>query len=320
MTRYPFYTLILCLCLLLLISPAMAQRGPGLPDYPAEQVAEGVYVIHGPLGVPSVENQGFINNPAFVIGADGVVVIDPGSSVQTGEMVLRQIGQVTGLPVVAVFNTHIHGDHWLANQAIRAAYPDVPIYGHEEMLRMVSRGDGRDFLATLMRMTDGAVEGTVEVPPGKLAGQGDELLFAGLTFRILYQPKAHSSSDIMIELPQRKVIFLGDNAMSKRLGQMDSGTFTGNIAALDLALSTAAAVFVPGHGHTGGREVAEIYRDYLTRLKAAIAKHFDEGLSDFEMKPLVMESMAPFSDWVDFERNIGRHINLAYLEVEAERF
>ena len=61
-----------------------------------------------------------ITNPAFVIGADGVVVIDPGSSVQTGEMVLRQIGQVTGLPVVAVFNTHIHGDHWLANQAIRS--------------------------------------------------------------------------------------------------------------------------------------------------------------------------------------------------------
>ena len=318
MTRYPLYALILCL--LLLISPAMAQRGPALPDYPAEQVAEGVYVIHGPLGVPSVENQGFINNPAFVIGAGGVVVIDPGSSLQIGEMVLRQIGQVTELPVVAVFNTHIHGDHWLANQAIRAAYPDVPIYGHEEMLRMVSRGDGRDFLATLMRMTDGAVEGTVEVPPGKLAGQGDELLFAGLTFRILYQPKAHSSSDIMIELPQRKVIFLGDNAMSKRLGQMDGGTFTGNIAALDLALSTAATVFVPGHGHSGGREVAEVYRHYLTSLKAAIAEHFDEGLSDFEMKPLVMESMAPFSDWVDFERNIGRHINLAYLEVEAERF
>ncbi|MBT2970045.1 MAG: hypothetical protein B6D72_10890 [gamma proteobacterium symbiont of Ctena orbiculata] len=72
-----------CLPRLLFISllftlPAMAaERGPAVSDYPAERIAEDVYVIHGPLGVPSVENQGFINNPGFVIGRDGVIVIDP---------------------------------------------------------------------------------------------------------------------------------------------------------------------------------------------------------------------------------------------------
>lgn len=320
MNRKLTYSIFLSLLQLALLTPALAQRGPDLPDYPAEQVAEGVYVIHGPLGVPSVENRGFINNPAFVVGEGGVVVIDPGSSVQTGEMVLRQIRRITDLPVVAVFNTHIHGDHWLANQAFREAYPEVPVFGHAEMRKLVEKGAGRAFLATLMRMTDGAVEGTVEVPPGDLAAHGDELRFAGLSFRILYEPKAHSSSDIMIELPQRKVLFLGDNAMNHRFGQMDGGTFAGNIAAIDMALSTQAEVCVPGHGHTGGREVAEIYREYLTRLKSEVAKHFDEGMSDFEMKPLIIESMGAFREWVDFERNIGRHINLAYLEVEAERF
>lgn len=320
MTGNRFVTKALGVLLMAVLLPAMAQRGPDLPDYPAEQVADGVYVIHGPLGVPSVENQGFINNPAFVVGTDGVVVIDPGASVQTGEMVLRQIGQVTELPVVAVFNTHIHGDHWLANQAIRAAYPEVPIFGHEEMRKLVEKGEGRAFLATLMRMTDGAVEGTLEVPPGSLVADGDLLQLAGTTFRILFEPKAHSSSDIMIELPQRKVLFLGDNAMNHRFGQMDGGTVSGNISAIDMALSTQAEVFVPGHGRTGGREVAETYRDYLTRLKSGVARYFDEGMSDFEMKPLIIESMGPFRQWVDFDRNIGRHVSLVYLEVEAEQF
>ncbi|MCU7796956.1 MAG: MBL fold metallo-hydrolase [Candidatus Thiodiazotropha sp. (ex Myrtea spinifera)] len=319
MRNLPSY-LILGLLLLAMLTPVMAERGPEVPDYPVKEVAKGVYVIHGPLGVPSVENQGFINNPAFVIGDSGIILIDPGSSVQVGEMVLRQVRSISNLPVVAVFNTHIHGDHWFANQAVREAYPDTPIFGHEEMRKMVEKGDGQAFLATLMRMTEGAVKGTIEVPPGNMAAHGDELSLAGIAIRILYEPKAHSHSDIMIELPEHKVVFLGDNVMNNRFGRMDSGTFGGNIAAIDMALTTQAEIFVPGHGDTGGREVPQTYRRYLSTMKAEVAKYFDEGLSDFEMKPKIIETLGPFHDWVDFERNIGRHINLAYLEVESELF
>ncbi|MEW8078440.1 MAG: hypothetical protein AB2822_10155 [Candidatus Thiodiazotropha endolucinida] len=67
-------------------------------DYPVEQIAQHTYVIHGPLGYPSVENQGFINNPGFVVTQNGVVLIDPGSSVQAGRMVLRQIKSITDKP------------------------------------------------------------------------------------------------------------------------------------------------------------------------------------------------------------------------------
>ncbi|MFC1334619.1 MAG: MBL fold metallo-hydrolase [gamma proteobacterium symbiont of Clathrolucina costata] len=306
---------------ILLSSYAIAgERGPAVPDYPADRIADGVYVIHGPLGVPSVENQGFMNNPGFVIGDKGVVVIDPGSSVQTGEMVLRQIRKLSDLPVVTVFNTHIHGDHWFANQAIREAFPDVAIYGHEEMRRLVEKGDGKAFLATLMRMTEGAVAGTVEVPPDRSTAHGDEMTIGGVTLRIHYEAKAHSHSDIMIELPRHKVLFLGDNVLSKRMGRMDHATFTGSIAAIERALGTRAEVFVPGHGKTGGREVPETYLTYLRTLKSEVAKHYEEGLSDFEMNPLIIEGLRDFHDWVDFQRNVGRHISLAYLEVEAELF
>ncbi|MCG7896932.1 MAG: MBL fold metallo-hydrolase [Candidatus Thiodiazotropha lotti] len=297
-----------------------AERGAAVPDYTADEITKGVYVIHGPLGVPSVENQGFINNPAFIVGEQGILVVDPGSSVQIGEMVLRQIAKVSDLPVVAVFNTHIHGDHWFANQAFREAYPEVLIFGHETMRKLVEKGEGRSFMQTLMRMTDGAVKGTVEVPPNRSAAHGEEIKLAGVNIRIHYQPKAHSHSDIMLELPQQKVIFLGDNVMSKRLGQMDSATFRGNIEAIDMALATSAERFVPGHGQTGGREVPLRYREYLSRLKSEVAKYYEEGMSDFEMSEAVSQSLIGFHDWVDFDRNVGRHISLAYLEVEAELF
>ena len=119
-------------------------NGNRLPggDYRFEAVTKGVYVMHGPLQEPSKQNQGFMNNPAFVITDAGVVVVDPGSSVQTGEMVLRQVAKVTDKPLLAVLNTHVHGDHWLGNQAMREFAPEVPIYAHPKMLEAVEAGAG----------------------------------------------------------------------------------------------------------------------------------------------------------------------------------
>ncbi len=296
------------------------ERGPAVPDYPADQVTDGVYVIHGPLGEPSAKNQGFMNNPAFIVTQTGVVVVDPGSSVQIGEMVLRQIRKVSDLPVVAVLNTHIHGDHWLANQALVEAFPKVPIYGHPRMFDKIEQGEGQEWIDLLLRLTANATAGTDIVGPNLQVDHADEVTLAGLKIRFLYLPKAHSDTDLMIEIPSKKLIFLGDNAMMNRFGQMRHGTFKGNIAALDLALQKSAEIYVPGHGPTGGPQVPETFRTYLSLLRSEVAKQLDEGLSDFEMKPLVVEALADYRGWVDFDRLVGKHINQAYLEVEEEMF
>lgn len=116
------------------------------------------------------------------------------------------------------------------------------------------------------------------------------------------------------------LIFLGDNAMMKRFGQMRHGTFKGNITALDLAIERNAGIYVPGHGPSGGSEVPETFRRYLSTLREQVAAQLDEGLSDFEMKPIVVEALKEFQDWVDFDQLVGKHISQAYLEVEAETF
>ncbi len=37
-------------------------------QYQFESIAKNVFVIHGPVGTPSVNNKGFMNNPAMIIG------------------------------------------------------------------------------------------------------------------------------------------------------------------------------------------------------------------------------------------------------------
>lgn len=303
----------------LLLAACGQGQAPAIPDRPAEKITERVYVIHGPNELPNKENRGFMNNPGFVLTGKGVVVIDPGSSVQVGEMVLRQIAAVTSDPVIAVFNTHIHGDHWLGNQAIKAAYPKAVIYAHPNM-KARAPVDGDSWVKLLDDMTGGAVAGTRPLPPDMHVEDGETLALGGLHFRIHHTGKAHTDGDIMVEVVEEQVLFLGDNAIVGRIGRMDDGNFKGNIAALEAALKTGARHFVPGHGPSNGREVVEGYRNYLATLYAAVQKYYAQGLSDFEMKPKVAEALQAYRGWRDFEDQLGRHVSLAYLQIEAEAF
>ena len=87
-----------------------------------------VWMIYSPDGFPTPENQGMMANITFVETAKGIVVIDTGASVQIGEMAIRMMKTFTKKPVIALFNSHYHGDHFLGNQAFVEAYGPMPIY------------------------------------------------------------------------------------------------------------------------------------------------------------------------------------------------
>lgn len=297
-----------------------ADKGPALPDYPADRVAANTWVIHGPIGYPSPENQGFMNNPAFVVTAEGVVVIDPGSSLQSGEMVMRQIRTVTDKPVIALLNTHVHGDHWLGNHAFRNADPEVPIYGHPKMLERVAQGAGLQWVDLMLRASEGATAGTDVRGPNIAIGHGESLTFGGVEFKFHHPGPSHTDNDLMIEIPSEKVLFLADNVCNERIVRMDDGTFRGSVAVADYALTIPVEVYVPGHGQTNGAGFVRDYRDYMKELYGHVKTLYDEGMSDYEMKPIIKEKLARFDDWTGFEDELGKHISLAVLEAEQAMF
>ncbi len=314
--RYGLLALVLIAGTAYALQKAAPLRGDWMPD----EIASGVYVIHGPKELPSPDNQGFMNNPGFIVGEKGVVVVDPGGSVQIGEMVLARIEMITDKPVVAVFNSHIHGDHWLGNQAVRAKYPDVPIYGHERVGPKVIAGVGTEWVELMLRMTEKATLGTEVVAPDHPVTDGDELVIDGFTYAVMNNDKAHTDTDIMLHVKELGVMFLGDNAGHERILRLEGGSFAGNIEALNNAIATGARVFVPGHGPSGGPEIAERYRDYLQILYSTAQKGVDDGLADFELRPLLLPQLEPWRDWSGFDVELGGHINAAFLEAEEAAF
>jgi len=291
-------------------------------ELPAEHLTEHIYVIHGPQALPSPKTRAFMNNPGFIVASKGVVVIDPGSSLAVGQGVLDKIAEITGRPVVAVLNTHVHGDHWLGNQAVHARFPKAVIYAHERMIQRVRAGEGEEWIARFQSMTDGGLDGTVVVPPTVGLKGGEELGFGDTRLRILHTGKAHTDHDLMIEVIQDKSMFTGDVVTNHRVPSSDvpqDADFKGQIKAIETILATDDKLFIPGHGRSGGREVPEASLRFLRILYASVHKYYDQGLADYEMKDKVAADLAEFKDWYNFDQ-LGRVISFVYLQVERDAF
>ena len=286
-------------------------------NYPVDKVAPDTYVIHGPLGEPSVANQGFMNNPAWIIAGDQVIVIDPGSSVQAGRRVVQLIKKTTRLPVTTVFTTHIHGDHWLGNQAILEAWPKATLIAHPDMIARAKAEDGQNWVAMMSRLTRGFTDGTQAVIPTQATSDGMTSKIGTRTFKIHSSNDAHSKTDIMIEV-DNGVLFTGDNVLNKRVARMDDGTYAGTIKAIDRAIALPTKIIVPGHGKTAGPEILAAQKAYLKTLFDAVKVEYDKGKSDFEMKPAVAKKLAAFKHWQNFDVSLGKLISLAVLEIEQQ--
>ena len=299
-------------------SSVLAGPNDAVRPYPAQKVNADTYVIHGPQGVPSVANQSFMNNPAWIVMKDGVVVIDPGSSVQAGRMVVAQLRKTTKKPVTHVFNTHVHGDHWLGNQVILEAWPNATIIAHPDMIKQAKNGADAFWLKLMSDMTGGYTEGTRAVIPTVEAADGQAFKIGGKTFRIHSSTDAHSKTDLMIELVEDRTLFTGDNVLNHQVMNLRDGTFKGVMKATDQALALNAKLYVPGHGKTGDRKFVEDHKAYFETLMSEVRRMYDEGKSDYEMKPVIAEKLKAYRDWAEWDTNLGQQISLAILEIEQE--
>lgn len=319
-----FWLLLIGLILITPVDVVTAKDGltPLSPDeMQAVLVADNVYVLHGVAGFPNPQNRGLIANLGFIVTEAGVVLVDTGGSDAHAEMLLAAVAKVTDKPVVAAFNTHVHGDHWLGNDVIKQRYSDVRIYAHPKKVESATVTVGQQWVDLLNGLTGGHIAGTVPQQADNTVIADEIIEIGGSTFTIIHNGAAHTDNDIMIHVQPENVVFLGDNAFNQRMGRMDDGNFRGNIDALNIALELSAGVYVPGHGPaTSDVSSAQHYRDYLQLLYDETASYFEEGLSDFEIKDLIIDKFEHWAAWPGFEEQLGRHISLVYLEIEENAF
>lgn len=300
----------------------MAIAADPMYDVPVTKVTDRCYYILAKDPEPSPENHAFFNNPGFIVTSEGVVVVDTGSSVQIGEMVLRQIKTVTDKPVVMVINTHYHGDHFLGNHAFEKAYPGVDIYAHPATIQKIKNGAGEFWYGFMQRNSNNGITGTVVTPPNKTLNGGETLKVGDTTIKIHQFGIAHTEADLIVEVVEDKVAFLGDTAM-RRVANMADGSFAGTIEAMKKAKALGCDHYLLGHGPHDNASICEDMQTFCEIIYGDAAKYYDEGLSDFEMKPKILAH--PFmkdvaSQWPGYDGTVGKFIAAAVAEVEKSMF
>jgi glyoxylase-like metal-dependent hydrolase (beta-lactamase superfamily II) len=312
--------------LIAMIDAARAAKGKAgpMPDLPVSRVSAHVYMIHSPDGFPTPENRGMMCNIIFVIGDRGVAVIDSGASVQIGEMAVRQLRGVTDKPVVGIVNTHYHGDHWLGNQAYTERWgTELPRYAHPETRVAIEGAVGVSWHDAMERWTNDATAGTVIVPPSHDIDHGFEIALGGVTVRAHHYGKAHTPSDICIEVPEDGVMCVGDVMMDRRIANMEDGSYPGTFEAIDqLVANSKTSIWVPGHGEAGAAVLAwqrDLFQGIWDACNSAVKQGIplDGALSHAMKDPRVSSKAAETKGW---DRNIGKYVSLGYLEAEQAQF
>src|SRR5574343_245147 len=255
----------------------------------AQSVAPDVYVFVGQNADFDTVNGGNIVNTGFIVGTQGVVVIDSGPSLRYGQQMRQAIARITGKPIALVINTHHHPDHFLGNQA----FADAPIGALAETREGIAR-DGNAFAENLYRMSGDWMKGTEAVAPGRTL-QAGELEVAGRRLRLIALD-GHTGADLAVLDVASGTLFAGDLVFNGRAPTTPHAEVAHWLAALDrleaVMREAGVSTLVPGHG-AATHDAAPIRqtRAWLSWLTQTIRMAARDGLdmNDLLARPLPAE-------------------------------
>ena len=294
---------------------AASQPVPGLMNPNVKKLSERVYVLQGDINSQTPQNQGFNSNTTFVITDDSVVVMDPGGSVRIGRMVIEQIRKLTSKPVSHVFNSHHHPDHWLGNHAFSELNPRPMIIGHPYMKQQAAR-TARRALKRLNRMTQGAHADTRVVLPDVTVNGEERFRIGGMTFVLIHPEHAHTKGDLIIYVPEEKLVSTGDVFFHRRTPGFQHASPLGNDKALEYLSTLDVTKVVPGHGPVTDRAGLQYMRTYISLLHDEVEKYYQQGFTDLEMIERI--NVGEYHNMSGFRNRFPVNVNSMYQEVVKE--
>ncbi len=241
-------------------------------------VAEGVYAHIGDTGGRSYDNEGLNANIGLIVTAQGAVLVDSGASFQSARQIHQAVRQVTAQPVRWVINTGGQDHRWLGNGYFRDQ--GAQIISHvRARADMLARGN--DQLAVLREVLKERADGTVPTLPDRFIDTDDaQLLLGGVRLELRHRGGGHTPGDMMVWLPERKLLFSGDVVYTDRmLGVIPVSNTRAWLATFQVIESLQPATIVPGHGNVttvAGAQAST--RDYLVALRNYMKKAVDAGV------------------------------------------
>lgn len=268
------------------------------------KVREGIYhaVGTGSLAV--------VGNSSFIVNDNDVIVVDDHVSPAAAWVLLEEIKEVTNKPVTTVINTHFHFDHAHGNQIFA---PNVQIIGHEFTRRMLlSNSIGMPLYQNYVTGLPGQIDGLrkriaseadaaakaklqtqLQVAENNLASQKElkptppnvtlatqmTLYRGSREIQIRFLGRGHTAGDVVVFLPNEKVVMTGD-FLTSGLSNMSDSYPEEWVTSLDALKKLDFDTVLPGHGDAfTDKAKIDYFQAYLRDVWSEVSRLKKEGVS-----------------------------------------
>lgn len=235
-----------------------------------KRLSESVYCI---LGGEKEANSG------FVMGRNGILVIDSTFSPYHATEMLKQIRSVTQKPIRYVFNTHYHSDHTFGNQVFSA--------------KVIACRECREIMSTLLE-TEWSKESiqkwTDENPEWKEKLTNLKITLPDVIFNEEYEIDlgnlkvtlrhlgGHTKDSSIAYIPSSEVLFAGDLVFQGRYPYTKGADMQKWLSALKMIQQIDFKILVPGHGFLCDSQDVNHLIGYFENLMENCRKFIQENL------------------------------------------
>lgn len=281
-----------------------------------EPVAPDVFAFVGETGGRSWSNEGLNANIGLVVTSQGAILIDSGATAQSAKKIHAAARTVTSQPVKWVINTGGQDHRWIGNSYFQSQ-------GILTIAHAAARSDmmarGGDHLAALKATLKERAEGTmISLPEQWIEGTDARLQLGDTVLELRHRGGGHTPGDMMVWLPQKKLLFTGDIVyVDRMLGVIPVSNTRAWLAAFQVVEDLNPTVIIPGHGQVTKLTQARAHtRDYLIALRAHMKKAVDDG-TDISTAIKTFDAQ-PFMRLLNAADLHPGNASRTYLELERE--
>jgi cyclase len=259
------------------------------------ELAPGVFAYVQPDG------SWFINNTGVVCGRDQLVCIDACATEARTREFLTATRAVSDQSVRVLVNTHHHPDHTNGNGLLGAPVIAAHSLCRAEMAQMA----GPPPPGVFDPVTWGQIDPRL---PNLCFEERLDLHTGGHHLTLLHHgTPAHTTNDVVVWLPEQRILFAGDLAFNGGTPFALSGSVSGWLEVLWELERLGPDIVVPGHGPVGGPELLRQTGDYLRFVEDAAGEADRQGLSALEAaRQLKLGRYAALSDRERIVGNLQR--------------
>ncbi len=214
-----------------------------------------------------------------------------------------------------IINTHDHGDHVLGN----SAFGDAVIISSEKC-RTATANTGYEWISLLQERTGLRFPHSKPVAAEQVYTEDSvtEVVIQGVSLVIRVPPGSHTSNDLMVYLPEDKVLVAGDILVNNMMPSFRDARVASWISTLESISRQDLKVIIPGHGNL--MSMADVKRLYqqMQILYAGVESGYKAGLTDSEVRKML--DLGYWKKLEFYNEFMGLNINRTYLEVEEKNF